>query len=551
MRKLLLISACLCLLIFAQTGVQAQGTRNAVLVEIFTGTWCTFCPGSAMGADDLIISGASAAIVEHHIGDAWEIPASNARDAYYSVSGYPTTYFDGHDSIVGGSATTSIFPSMNPKYLAAFAMPTPFNLTGSWTQGSGSVNANIDVEQVGAYALGNLVLHVVATESHIATNWLAGLTEINFVNRAMVPSATGTPLTISMGSTVNNTFNIPIDPTWVQAEMELVVWVQNSVTKTVYNTIVMPLAVVANTVDATAFNITSYIPQTSCMTSIAPEIRIRNNGSANLTSVAVQYSVNGGASQTYNWTGNLPWHQFATVTLPSVNFTPGTSNTLNITLANPNSTTDPTPSDNVLTATWGRGNHMLGTYHLNLQLDQYGLEVSWDLKNSSGTTMASGGPYANTNPNMGPLISEDIILNAADCYSFTMHDAFGDGLCCTYGNGSVTLTDPLGATVITGGQYGSTLGSGWESLVVSVAGDLNGSVSVYPNPSTGVFNVDMGNAFSGSSDISVVTLSGKVVFETKSTQSFSKVDLSQLASGMYMMNIKTENGVAVKKITKE
>ena len=31
--------------------------RDKVIVEIGTGTWCQYCPGSAMGADDLIANG--------------------------------------------------------------------------------------------------------------------------------------------------------------------------------------------------------------------------------------------------------------------------------------------------------------------------------------------------------------------------------------------------------------------------------------------------------------------------------------------------------------
>ena len=30
-----------------------QVNRDKVIVEIGTGTWCTYCPGAAMGADDL------------------------------------------------------------------------------------------------------------------------------------------------------------------------------------------------------------------------------------------------------------------------------------------------------------------------------------------------------------------------------------------------------------------------------------------------------------------------------------------------------------------
>jgi hypothetical protein len=42
-------------LVFASYLMYSQQVpRNYVLVEIATGTWCGYCPGAALGADDLI-----------------------------------------------------------------------------------------------------------------------------------------------------------------------------------------------------------------------------------------------------------------------------------------------------------------------------------------------------------------------------------------------------------------------------------------------------------------------------------------------------------------
>ncbi|HQO47399.1 MAG TPA: hypothetical protein PK617_04855 [Candidatus Cloacimonas sp.] len=61
--------------------------RNLVVVEISTGTWCTYCPGAAMGADDLIANGQPVAIIENHTGDSFANVYSNARNSYYNPSG--------------------------------------------------------------------------------------------------------------------------------------------------------------------------------------------------------------------------------------------------------------------------------------------------------------------------------------------------------------------------------------------------------------------------------------------------------------------------------
>ena len=41
------------------------------------------------------------------------------------------------------------------------------------------------------------------------------------------------------------------------------------------------------------------------------------------------------------------------------------------------------------------------------------------------------------------------------CVTFTIEDSYGDAICCSYGNGSYTVTDGLGNIVAQGGSFGS------------------------------------------------------------------------------------------------
>jgi hypothetical protein len=87
---------------------------------------------------------------------------------------------------------------------------------------------------------------------------------------------------------------------------------------------------------------------------------------------------------------------------------------------------------------------------LTINLDNYPGETTWSVVNSSGTTVASGGPYSGA----GSTVTEDICLPNG-CYDFTIFDSYGDGICCAYGNGSYSLTD--GSTVLaSGGSFGSS-----------------------------------------------------------------------------------------------
>ena len=56
------------------------------------GTWCPYCPGAAMGADDLIANGYNVAVVEYHNGDSYTNTASDARNNYYRITSYNVCY---------------------------------------------------------------------------------------------------------------------------------------------------------------------------------------------------------------------------------------------------------------------------------------------------------------------------------------------------------------------------------------------------------------------------------------------------------------------------
>ena len=60
-----------------------------------------------------------------------------------------------------------------------------------------------------------------------------------------------------------------------------------------------------------------------------------------------------------------------------------------------------------------------------INLDQYPSETSWDIKDSTGATVLSGGPYGNV-PNYQPQIINNCLLEGD--LTFTIYDLYGDGL---------------------------------------------------------------------------------------------------------------------------
>ena len=89
---------------------------------------------------------------------------------------------------------------------------------------------------------------------------------------------------------------------------------------------------------------------------------------------------------------------------------------------------------------------------LTIILDNYPEETSWTIANDAGQTVASGGTYGNFAD--GATVTETICL-VDDCYTFTINDSYGDGICCSYGSGSYALTQG-GTTLASGGSFASS-----------------------------------------------------------------------------------------------
>merc|ERR1712151_372864 len=75
-------------------------------------------------------------------------------------------------------------------------------------------------------------------------------------------------------------------------------------------------------------------------------------------------------------------------------------------------------------------------FQLDLQFDDYPEETSWNIADSSGSTVLSGSNYFGF---ARKSITETSCLAEGDCYEFTLLDEYGDGICCDFGSGDYNI----------------------------------------------------------------------------------------------------------------
>lgn len=235
MKKILLIAVAL----MAAAVVYSQAVqRNKVILEISTGTWCTYCPGAAIASDNLVASGANVAVIEYHNGDAFTNASSNARNSYYAVPGYPTAHFDGPTAQVGGAACPGSGVNYTPNYNNCYAVQSPVVLDIAGTNSGNVYTIVLSIHKGATVSGSDLRAHLVLTETDISCPaWPASgcMTSVHHVERLMAPDYNGTSINFSSGDMQIIVLTFTKDPAWVLANCALVAFVQDNSTKTIYN----------------------------------------------------------------------------------------------------------------------------------------------------------------------------------------------------------------------------------------------------------------------------------------------------------------------------
>jgi hypothetical protein len=278
--------------------------------------------------------------------------------------------------------------------------------------------------------------------------------------------------------------------------------------------------------------------------STALSTKIQNLGTASITSATVKAKVGATTVATYNWSGSLNTYDFASVNIGNYTFPSGTTAVdYEVT-----TTGDVKVADNTKTQSSKALTSNFRTWTLMVKTDQYPGDLTWKVKNSTGTVIqqhtytAGPGSFGAGGPDAGLTFQYPMTLNASECYTIELIDSYGDGL---YGvsaaadTGYVKLFDDLIVTPLinfgAGFDAGAT-GIAKTGTVVNVEEAQLSNLNVYPNPaSTEVFV----SGIEGDATFSFVDVLGRTLktIRLNDIVGQAKLNVSDLAKGAYVLKI--------------
>ena len=248
MAALLLASSCGRRLPSQPGGAGGTGTYpRAVLLEMFTATWCTNCPVADADIERLAHElGDDAVLVEYHPtsgGDPFGFPASNSRADFYGVAAWPTLRVDGIDSAVG--STAGLYQTYRTKADNRLLVKSPIKLALTGQVNGGQFDYQASVQADTSLRPGDLRLLVLGIEDSIAYPAPNGTTLQRWVVRKLLPDAQGTALSITAGGTATRSGSLAFDPAWRQDRLHLAALVQDWDTREVLQSARIDLSIPA------------------------------------------------------------------------------------------------------------------------------------------------------------------------------------------------------------------------------------------------------------------------------------------------------------------
>lgn len=592
--KLLIIgSMCITVSTFAQLPVSTSPQNKKAVLEEYTGIHCGYCPdGHKIATNIYNADPNNVVLINIHTG-GYATPGAGEPDFRTTegnsiaampgmgITGYPTG--DVNRTIHTGTAM-AMSRSLWNTYCNTVKSQTAYcnvALQGTLDAQSRVLTVEAQVYYTANSPVSTNSLTIMLLENDIPgpqsdygnynpTNWNAdGTYKHNHVLRKALTPTFGqsvSPTTAGSLYTTTVTYTVPTKypatgtytTPCLLGRLELVAFVTQTNSLTI-NAAHGPIFLtnIPNQRDLQPANLTA--ESEACAGIINPKFWFTNYGSDTVTTATFTYAVNGGAPNTYTWTGVCPPYTQKLIMLNNVSFSPlPTTNTLVIGVASVNNNTDQNNSNDVVTKIINTATLVANSVNMQMDFtqDQYGSEIQWKVKDdATGTIVAQDGPWSDLSASGTLLHTKTFTLIPNNCYRLEITDDYGDGACCSYGNGSYNLISG-GNSIFSGpASYGKGLTKWFKTDVnasVTSLSNLTPLLSIYPNPANEKMNILFNSSKEERYNIIVMNSIGQIIYSSQidvlGEKSF-EINTKQWASGIYHINIQSSENTFNKSIS--
>ena len=530
--------------VFAQTIVSTDPENKKVVLEEFTGITCGYCPDGHVIAQNIQNNNpGNVFLINIHQGSFanpgnsgfdFRTPFGNALAAQVGANFYPSGTINRNSNALGrGEWTSAANTALGQSSDVNVGVEADIDVV------TNTITVHVEAFYTADSPESNNKLNVALLQNNTIgpqTDYANGnTTEYNHMHRLvwLITGQWGEVITTTTAGTFIDetyTYDIPDDYNGVPVkieDLEVVAFITETQLDMPSGSGTFPTySNFSAENNARPTSVEAILPQ--CGFDITPNVTIQNFGENELTEVEITYSVNGGASQNYTWTGSLLSLQSEIVELPAISYVVQDVNTIEISLSD-----DDDNSDNQISENFNIANEHTTTINMILSTDNAGSQCTWDLMNAGGETLYSGGPYGNNES-----VVEQFELTD-DCYRFRIFDSAGNG------GGSIVLYDTNNDVVYNSpGNYGAR-----EEAHFKTVGELGNNdnllsnVVIYPNPATNNLNIQNAE----NSSIKVFDLLGRIVALENNISLNQQLDVSKLTTGTYLIKIINGNQVKTDK----
>lgn len=287
-----------------------------------------------------------------------------------------------------------------------------------------------------------------------------------------------------------------------------------------------------------------------------PEIIIRNNGTSPLSSLYFEYGVSGGIQQYFTWNGNIEHHCKDTVVLP-VTFSSfwlgDTLHNFTVNISQPNGLLDEYIDNDVYVSHFNMPDMYDEPFIMQLKTNNQAYRYSLEVRDVNGNVLLNWDNLENN------TIYTDTMDYGDGCFTIELIDEEDMGL--TYwaypgqGYGYLRFLD-MDSVIIKNfnADFGRSIFYAFNKGDVSYIQEpnLNGSITIHPNPFSEEVYIDF-KEINSEAVIYVYNLQGQQVYSFYNNilqTTRVKIDLNNVPSGLYVVNVVYNNTMIKKKVIK-